>query len=109
MAVFVDKYSGPYVSRSIFCVTFERFLILFLSPLQILTNVPTTHVRIMRHVLTVRGVINVSVQPGLKEKTAVKVTEANQFILQMKPPTKEIIRQHLFVECEEEKTSENTS
>ena len=37
------------------------------------TNVSTPHVRMVRHVSTVRGVIGVSVQPALKDETALKV------------------------------------
>jgi len=87
LAVFFDKYSGLYASRSIFFETFEKFLILFLFPLQILTNATTTHVRITQHVPTVRGATNASAQSALREQTVVKVTEENQFFLQMKALT----------------------
>jgi len=41
----------------------------------------------VRHVSTVRGATNASAQLAFKEKTAVKVTEENQFTLKMKALT----------------------
>ena len=45
------------------------------------------HVRMVRHVSTVRGATNASAQSAFKEKPAVKVTEENQFALKMKALT----------------------
>ena len=42
-------------------------------------NATMTHVRMMQHVLTVRGAISVFVQPVLREKIAPKVNSQNIF------------------------------
>ena len=52
---------------------------LVLFPSQRLRNATMTHVRMMQHVLTVRGAISVFVQPVLREKIAPKVNSQNIF------------------------------
>ena len=44
----------------------------------------------VQHVPIIREATNASAQSALMEKTAVKVTETNQFTLQMKAPTEEV-------------------